>query len=247
MAQWYHCKKQAKNALLLFRLGDFYEAFYDDASLLADELDLTLTQRQGVPMSGVPAHTVDSYIEKLVAKGFIVALAEQTEDPKQATGLVKREVVRIVSPGTLTAPSFLSEKINNFFGCLVHVNATFALALLDLSTGEFMTLETEGKKQLQDQLFAKRPSELLLSEKTALFFKETLDESQREFTLKLTIKEALFFTHKRCYDNLTSHFQPAVLQRLNLQKSPAVITAAGALLGYLRDDMTLSLDEITDM
>ena len=113
MVQWYACKKKAKGALLLFRLGDFYEAFYDDAILLSEAADVTLTKRQGIPMSGVPAHAAEGYIEKLVEKGFLVAIAEQVEDPKQTKGLVKREVVNVISPGTIL--SSIPEKANNFF------------------------------------------------------------------------------------------------------------------------------------
>src|SRR5262245_61298013 len=101
MAQWHACKQMAREAILLFRMGDFYEAFYEDAALLSKELDLTLTKRQEVPMSGVPAHTCEAYIDKLVAKGHRVALAEQMEDPKKTKGLVKREIVRMITPGTI--------------------------------------------------------------------------------------------------------------------------------------------------
>src|SRR5436305_813162 len=101
MQQWHACKKTAGNAVLFFRMGDFYEAFYEDAYLLSKELDLTLTRRQDIPMSGVPFHTSEPYIDKLVAKGYRVAIAEQIEDPKKAKGLVKREIVRMVTPGTL--------------------------------------------------------------------------------------------------------------------------------------------------
>ena len=101
MSQWQACKVQAKDALLLFRLGDFYEAFYDDAQTISKAIGLTLTARQGTPMCGVPFHTAESYIDKLIAKGFKVAVAEQTEDPKAVKGLVKREIVRIVTPGTI--------------------------------------------------------------------------------------------------------------------------------------------------
>ncbi|MCB1082648.1 MAG: DNA mismatch repair protein MutS, partial [Chlamydiia bacterium] len=95
MQQWQDCKQKAKEALLLFRLGDFYEAFYEDAKLLSESVDVTLTQRQGVPMAGVPAHAAEGYIEKLVEKGLIIAIAEQIEDPKEAKGIVKRDVVRV--------------------------------------------------------------------------------------------------------------------------------------------------------
>ena len=100
MAQWHHCKRQAKDALLLFRMGDFYEAFYDDATIICEKINLTLTQRQGIPMCGVPVNNLDTYVDKLIEKGFSVGIAEQTEDPKKAKGLVKRELVRILSRGT---------------------------------------------------------------------------------------------------------------------------------------------------
>ncbi|MGZ3633436.1 MAG: MutS N-terminal domain-containing protein, partial [Parachlamydiaceae bacterium] len=101
MQQWHACKQSAGSAILLFRMGDFYEAFYEDAAIVAKELELTLTKRQEVPMSGMPWHASDQYIDKLVGKGYRVAIAEQTEDPKLAKGLVKREVVRVVTPGAL--------------------------------------------------------------------------------------------------------------------------------------------------
>ena len=136
MAQWYDCKQQAKSALLLFRLGDFYEAFYDDAKVLSESLNVTLTQRQSIPMSGIPAHASEGYIKKLVDKGFLVAIAEQMEDPKQVKGIVKRKVVKTISPGTILSASLLSDHANNFFVSLTQVNQVFGFALLDLSTGE---------------------------------------------------------------------------------------------------------------
>ena len=110
MEQWFLCKKKAKDALLLFRLGDFYEAFYDDAKLISKEIHLTLTKRQNIPMCGVPSHASENYIDKLVAKGYKVAIAEQVEDAKEKKGLVKREIVRVVSPGTVLTSSLLLEK-----------------------------------------------------------------------------------------------------------------------------------------
>ena len=247
MAQWYHCKKQAKDALLLFRLGDFYEAFHDDASILADELQLTLTKRQGVPMSGVPAHTVENYIEKLVGKGFLVAVAEQVEDPKTAKGLVKREVVRTVSPGTITNASFLQEKTNNFFACLTQINATFALALLDLSTGEFSVLEIESKKQLQDELFRRRPSEILSSQKTALALDSTLKDLTKQLPIRLDLKEDSFFEYKPCYRRLIHHFKVENLDIFGFKGMTAAVPAAGALLCHVEDEMNLSIKEITEL
>ena len=119
MIQWQTCKEAVKDSILFFRMGDFYEAFYDDAILIAKELELTLTSRHDIPMSGVPHHTCDGYIDKLIAKGYRVAVAEQTEDPKKAKGLVKREVVRVVTPGTVINSNLLSDKSNNL--SLIHI------------------------------------------------------------------------------------------------------------------------------
>ena len=146
MAQWQACKQAAKNAVLLFRMGDFYEAFHDDALLLSKELDITLTKRQEIPMSGVPFHTAEIYIDKLVSKGFRVAIAEQVEDPKKAKGLVKREIVRMVTPGTLINSNLLSEKSNNFFACMVKAGQVFGLAFLDLTTGRIFGIGIYARK-----------------------------------------------------------------------------------------------------
>lgn len=127
MAQWKECKDSAKEALLFFRLGDFYEAFYEDARLMSEELDLTLTERQGVPMCGVPFHSHEPYLDKLVSKGYKVAVAEQVEDPKQTKGLVRREIVRIASPGTLFSSTLLNDK-----NPILLLPSTFTKQLLDL-------------------------------------------------------------------------------------------------------------------
>ncbi len=131
MSQWYECKKQAPGAVLFFRLGDFYEAFEDDAILLAKELEIVLTKRQETPMAGIPAHTCETYIDRLVSKGYRVAVAEQMENPKDVKGIVKREIVRMVTPGSVINSSLLSDKSNNFIACLSQVNSIYGLAILD--------------------------------------------------------------------------------------------------------------------
>lgn len=244
MAQWYDCKKQAKDALLLFRLGDFYEAFYEDAAILSRELGLTLTKRQRVPMSGIPAQAVEGYIEKLVKKGFLVAIAEQVEDPKQVKGLVKREVVKTVSPGTILHSSFLSDKANNFFASITQVTPLFALALLDLSTGELHALELESEKDLRDELFKRAPSEILISEKSHGLLKGSLKDLKQMFQFRINIKEESQFEHRACYNYLTKHFQVDNLDRLGLAKKTAAINASGALLSYLQDELHLSIAHI---
>lgn len=235
MAQWYDCKQKAKEALLLFRLGDFYEAFYEDAETLSAAVDVTLTQRQGIPMSGIPAHTAESYIEKLVGKGFLVAIAEQVEDPKQVKGLVKREVVRMVSPGTLVTS--LPESDNNFFACIVHLNKTYALALLDFSTGELRAYETEDFKELKDELYRRSPSEVLLSEKD-------LDLFPPPFPFRLTKREKWHFDHQSAHIALTHRFGVHSLDGFGLKGKTSAIVAAGALLAYVQEDLFLSTSHI---
>src|SRR5215510_8027598 len=151
MRQYLDAKQQHRDAILLFRMGDFYEMFYEDALVAARALELTLTSRSkdanggGIPMCGVPFHAVDGYIARLVRKGFRVAICEQVEDPRKAKGIVKREVVRVVSPGTLTDANYLDAREPAFLMAIAPGrNADLGVALLDLSTGEFSTAEYRG-------------------------------------------------------------------------------------------------------
>ena len=242
MAQWYACKRQAKDALLLFRLGDFYEAFYEDASLLSETVEVTLTKRQGIPMSGVPAHAAEGYIEKLVQKGFLVAIAEQIEDPKQVKGIVKREVVKVISPGTILTS--LADKANNFLACITRLNQTFSLALLDISTGELRVIELENEKELQDELFRRHPSEVLLSEKTYKNIFSLMEEMSKQLHFRVTMQEEWHFDHQSCYATLTRHFKIHNLDGFGLQGKLTAINAAGALLSYVQDTLSLSTTHI---
>lgn len=239
MAQWYACKKKAKDALLLFRLGDFYEAFHDDAVLLSEAVEVTLTKRQGTPMAGVPAHAAEGYIEKLVAKGYLVAIAEQVEDPKEVKGLVKREVVKVISPGTIL--SSLPEKANNFLACITTLNQTYALSLLDISTSELRVIELSSEKELQDELFRRHPSEILLSEKASHPF---LEEMQKQLSFRVTRREAWHFDPQSCLETLTRHFQVHTLDGFGLQGMTAAINATGVLLSYVQDELHLDVSHI---
>src|SRR5262249_38915090 len=140
-------------------------AFYDDAVLIARELELTLTKRQDIPMSGVPCHTCEGYIDRLVAKGYRVAVAEQMEDPKQVKGLVKREIARIVSPGTVINSSLLSDHSNNYFAALTQVGSFLGFSFIDLTTGEFKVIEFENENELINEIYRLKPSEFLVSKK----------------------------------------------------------------------------------
>ena len=245
MLQWYECKKKAKDALLLFRLGDFYEAFYEDAEILSEAVDVTLTKRQEVPMSGVPAHAAEGYIQKLVEKGFLVAIAEQVEDPKETKGIVRREVVRTVSPGTLM--SALSDQENNFFASLSCLNKTFALALLDLSTGEFRVMEGENFDVVQDELFRRRPSELLIAKKDFSRLKSVLEEFVKQLPLRITQREDWHFDPEAALQTLTRHFQTHSLDGFGLQGMMGATLAAGVLLSYVGEELAFPIGHIKQL
>jgi DNA mismatch repair protein MutS len=247
MAQWQACKHSAPGCLLLFRLGDFYEAFHEDATILARELELTLTKRQEIPMSGMPHHTAENAIDKLVGKGYRVAIAEQVEDPKLVKGLVKREIVRVVTPGTVITSSLLSEKRNNFLASISQLNAFYGLAVLDLTTADFRTMEFESEQTLLDELFALRPSELLAprewKESNPSFFQEI----SRHLSCTISSKESYYFDHRIAADTLLRHFKIANLSGFGLKGMPAAINSAGALLSYVHEDLNLPIDHVTSI
>ena len=245
MAQWHQCKKLAKDAVLFFRMGDFYEAFYDDAVFIAKELDLTLTKRQEIPMAGVPVHTCDSYIDKLVARGNRVAIAEQVEDPKKAKGLVKRELVRVVTPGTVVNSSLVSDKANNFIASITRINEIFGLSFLDLTTGEFRVIEFDAEEEFLNELYRIHPSELVTSHKFNAKNAHLLERLRNSYNILITPLEDWRFDHQTALDYLTEHFKVHSLDGFGLKGMIAGINAAGALLNYLRDNLCQSIAHIT--
>ena len=175
MQQYMRIKEQYKDAILFFRLGDFYEMFYDDAKLVSSELDLTLTgkdcgQNERAPMCGIPYHSCDSYIARLVSKGYKVAMCDQVENPAQAKGVVKREVVRVITPGTIMEECMLDESQNNYI-CSIHVsekeNKNVGLTFCDISTGELKTTEINDIEQnlnfLKNEIGKFYPKEILFN------------------------------------------------------------------------------------
>lgn len=229
MAQWETLKKSVPHAILLFRLGDFYEAFHDDAHVIARELELTLTKRQEVPMAGVPFHASENYIDRLVAKGFHVAVAEQVEDARLAKGLVKRKIVRVVTPGTLITSSLLPENANNFLICLTQLNRLFGIAALDLTTAEFRVFETDDKKALFDELLCLRPAEVLISQKFQAEHESLLLELKAQAACGITAREEWHFDHAYSLDVLLRHFKVHNLDGFGLKGLVPATNAAGAL------------------
>lgn len=243
MKQWYECKEKAKDALLLFRLGDFYEAFYNDASILATQLELTLTKRQGTPMSGIPVQTLDNYLSKLIAKGFSVAIAEQIEDPKTTKGIVKRDITRIVSPATYME-STQFDKRNQFFVCVAQINSTFGLAILDISTSELKILEVDSLPQVRDELTKLKPKELLVSTKLEKAHSEFFELLKLDFSFRLNKKEPICFDSHLCYEWLKDHFKVASLDGFGAKHMNVSLNAAGALLSFLSDELGHDLSHI---
>ena len=248
MQQYYEIKEQNPGTLLFFRLGDFYEMFAEDAKIASKELDLTLTTRDKnkneedrIPMCGIPYHASEGYIARLITKGHKIAICEQVEDPKSAKGLVKREIVRIVSPGTVTESSMLNEKSNNFFACAYGEGESFGLSLCDLSTGQFIATFCQGKSRLLDEMGRFEPAEVLLGGTAAedVELKQAMD---LKFRCCVDLASAERFASSVCDEVVRKQFGsiPEGLEAV-------VIKASGGLLSILRRNRKSDLPHIKEL
>ena len=241
MQQYKKIKEEYQNEILMFRLGDFYEMFFEDAKIASKELGLTLTKRnkekgQDVPLAGVPYHSVASYIAKLVEKGYSVAICEQVEDPKAATGIVKREVTRVITPGTIIDVDFLDKNNNNYIAC-VKINTIeniLAIAYADITTGEFSVFEIKDKNFFEKglaEINKIQASEILLDEKTYSEYISILEERISFSGVKFTeIKNV-----KKAEDYLTSYFDIISVEAFSLKSKDLAISVAANLLRYIDD------------
>ena len=267
MRQYAAVKKEHPTALLFFRLGDFYELFFDDAVLASKELQITLTSRNkekgvAIPMCGVPYHAAEGYIGKLIRRGFKVAICEQMEDPKQAKKLVRREVTRVVTPGT-AADSSLGSEENNFLAALAQVGDAVGFAALDLSTGEFRATEFSGEgalRRVQEELEQLRPRELLFASTAPLFEQAAgkqpslrpegrgarphVAPSPGGSQLTETPLEDWIFSPDHALPLLENHFGVLSLEGFGLAARTAAASAAGAILYYVRSTQRGSLDHV---
>ncbi len=244
MRQYFAVKRQHPDALVLFRMGDFYETFMEDAKTAARILNITLTKRANgkaatVPLAGFPYHALESHLHKLLKAGLKVAICEQVEDPKTAKGVVKREVVEIVTPGTSVSDKFLEKTHNNYLVAVLLQKKTCGIAALDVSTGEFFLTEVSPAR-MPERVRTLKPSEIICPETRqdefqALFGKEVL---------RLTPVENWVFTYEQAYETLTDHFNTASLKGFGCEDYPAGIAAAGAVLHYLRQNFQQSLKHI---
>jgi DNA mismatch repair protein MutS len=255
MRQYLDAKRQYRDAIVFFRMGDFYEMFYEDALVAARALELTLTSRskdaggQGIPMCGVPFHAADGYIARLVKKGFRVAICEQVEDPRKAKGLVRREVVRVVSPGTLTDTSYLDAREPAFLMAIVANgtrDAVFGAALVDLSTGEFSAAEyqgTAGFEALADEVAVLRPREIVVSGDQQPSIIEKLVALTR-VEPAVTTTDGWSFEPEAARRALLDQLRVHGLEGFGLEGRTAAIQAAGALVTYLRDTQKADLAHV---
>ena len=249
MKQYMETKSQYQDCILFYRLGDFYEMFYDDALTASRELEITLTgkncgQEERAPMCGVPYHAVESYLNKLVSRGYKVAICEQVEDPKQAKGIVKREVVRIVTPGTNVDTQALDETKNNYIMCIVYIADRYGISVADISTGEYLVTELPDSARLLDEISRFLPAEIICNE---AFYMSGMDPESLKDRFGMTIYslESWYFDDALCREALLEHFHVSAFAGLGLEDYDCGIISAGALLRYLLETQKNSLSNLT--
>jgi DNA mismatch repair protein MutS len=250
MAQYFGVKKEHPDAILLFRMGDFYETFYDDAVTASKVLGIALTSRsregeKKIPLAGVPYHAVDTYIARLVRAGYKVAICDQVENPKEAKGLVKRKVVEVVTPGTVTSSLLLDAKENNYLVAVIAEDDSWGMARADLSTGE-LTIAELSKADLLEELAKASPSEILypregLSEEVMARIKQIVPR------VAFTGLDDWLFLHDSANSILHDHFNVTSLEGFGCQKMPLAVGAAGAVISYLRQTQKRLLPHISKM
>lgn len=251
MQQYMKTKEEYKDCILFYRLGDFYEMFFDDALVASKELEITLTGKncgleEKAPMCGVPFHAVDGYLNRLVSKGYKVAICEQMEDPATAKGIVKREVVRIATPGTNLDMQALDESRNNYLMCVVYIADRFGLSVADVTTGDYFVTEIENSEKLFDEIYKLMPSELICNE---AFYMSGIDTGDLRNRLGITIYslDAWYFDDAICNRTLKEHFKVSSLEGLGLADYDCGIIASGALLIYLKETQKTSLSHMSKL
>ncbi|MDO8745982.1 MAG: DNA mismatch repair protein MutS [Candidatus Brocadiaceae bacterium] len=247
MRQYNEIKRQHKDALLFFRMGDFYELFFEDAKLASKVLGITLTSRSkgegAIPMAGVPHHAADSYIRKLIKAGHKVAICDQLQDPEEATGIVDRGVTRIITPGTITEDTLLEDKSNNYLIAVLETNTMTGLSWIDLSTGRFQ-VEDIRKETLFDEFARLNPSEVLLPEETVRNNTSFMERIRAECDGIVTARPDWEFSKDTAYRILMEHFGTTSLEGFGCEDVGPALGAAGAVIQYLKETQKTSLKHI---
>ncbi len=251
MQQYLETKKEYPDCILFYRLGDFYEMFFEDAITASKALEITLTGKncgleERAPMCGIPYHAVEGYLNKLIAKGFKVAICEQVEDPKQAKGLVKRDVTRIVTPGTNLNVQGMDEGRNNFLMSIAYFQGKTGISVADVTTGDYYLTEAEDDKKLLDEIYKYGPSEIVCND---AFLMSGIDIEDLKGRLHIAIYTLgpHFFDEDRCRKSLLKHFHVTTLQGMGLEDFPSGLIAAGALMLYLTDTQKIDLAHFTHL
>ena len=246
MQHYMETKKEYPDCVLFYRLGDFYEMFFDDALTVSKELEITLTGKdcglsERAPMCGVPFHALDSYLYRLVQKGYKVAIAEQMEDPRQAKGLVKREVIRVVTPGTITSSQVLDETKNNYLMGIVYMDGIYGISTADISTGDFMVTEVDSDRELFDEINKFSPSEIICN--NAFYMSGVdMDELKNRYQVVISALDSRFFGEESCRRILMEHFKVGALVGLGLEDYATGIIAAGAVMQYIYETQKSTLE-----
>jgi len=251
MIQYNSIKRQYPDAILFFRMGDFYETFYEDAKIASRVLGIALTSRaknsgKPIPLAGVPYHAADAYLTKFIKAGYKVAICEQVEDPKKAKGIVKREIIRVVTPGTITEPNILDKKTNNYLASISLINDRYGFAHVDLSTGEFSVTELETADKLMTEVERIHPAECLISEQ---YGTEGDVMKAIETTVSPAINQAptWAFSPDAARSELMDHFHTISLDGFGCENMLAAISAAGALMYYLKDTQKQEVTHIQSL
>ena len=251
MQNYIKMKEEYKDCIVFYRLGDFYEMFYEDAKVCSEELELTLTGKscgleEKAPMCGVPFHAVDGYLNKLVTKGYKVAICEQIEDPKTAKGLVKRAVTRIVTPGTNLNTQALDATKNNYLMCVVYTTNAYGVSYVDVTTGDYYLAEFSSMNQLLDEIGKIMPSEIICND-SFLVSGVDFEDLQGRLGIVVSAIDAWHFDEERCIDTLKRHFKVGSLAGLGLDDYTIGMIAAGTVMQYLEETQKISLDHITKL
>lgn len=251
MQKYLETKQEYPDCILFYRLGDFYEMFFEDAVTVSKELELTLTGKscgleERAPMCGVPYHAVEGYLNRLVSKGYKVAICEQVEDPKLAKGLVKREVVRIVTPGTNLNTQTMDETRNNYLMGIAYFQGRIGISVADVTTGDYYLTEVEDNKKLIDEIMKYHPSEIICND---AFTVSGVDLSDLKNRLNMVIypMEPYYFDEDRCRKSLLKHFHVTTLQGMGIEDFPSGMIAAGAVMQYLTDTQKIPLSHFTHL
>lgn len=254
MQQYYSAKEEHKDALIFFRMGDFYESFGDDAKTIAKELEITLTTRgkgkdgEKMPLAGIPYHAIDNYLPRLIKKGYKVAICEQLEDPKQAKGVVKRGVVRVVTPGTAMDSAMFTDSSNNYLMALYGDKGEYGLSFLDISTGEFLTTQlkdAEPYDRIASELARMGPSECIMP--PSLLSDKQLTERIRELRIIIHEFEEESFDLRRAEKMLQEHFRVSTLEGMGCSELHRAVSSAGAALRYATETQMRELSQVQSL